>query len=302
MFANFKNNFSLNCMKNIMFILVFLFYINCDLFFRSNKQDFVKTPNSIEAKNQDEIQDRKNTIILTTLDWQPYIGQDLPNYGYVYQIVKKIYEQRGYKVVIKFYPWARTMQLAASGEIDGYFPEYYNEDLKKDFYFSDPYPGGPAGFYGRKDINYKFKTQYDMKDFHALTSYRIGIVRGYTNTKYFDSANYLQKEETTDDLSNLKKLYYNRVQLIFIDPNVANYLIRTYLIKQYPDYFEKTYFITPELEYKFLYVCIARKAPYAQKKLQDFNAGLKELKQTGELNKLLRENHFNEKGIWDPSL
>ena len=66
MFANFKNNFSLNCMKNIMFILVFLLYINCDLFFRSNKQDFVKTSNSIEAKNQDEIQDRKNTIILTT--------------------------------------------------------------------------------------------------------------------------------------------------------------------------------------------------------------------------------------------
>ena len=35
-----------------------------------------------------------------------------------------------------------------------------------------------------------------------------------------------------------------------------------------------------------------------KKKIQDFNAGLKELKQTGELNKLLRENHFNEKGIW----
>ncbi|GIX42136.1 MAG: hypothetical protein KatS3mg129_1869 [Leptospiraceae bacterium] len=139
-----------------------------------------------------------------------------------------------------------------------------------------------------------------MKDFTALKPHKIGIVRGYTNTKYFDEADYLQKEETDSDLNNLKKLYYNRVQLIFIDPNVANYLIRTYLIKDFPDFFKKTYFLKPELEYKYLYVCISKKAPYALKKLNDFNEGLKEWKENGKLKELIEQYHFDEKGIWHP--
>lgn len=242
--------------------------------------------------------DRENTILIATLDWQPYIGQDLKNYGYVYQLVKEIFEDKGYKVQIQFYPWSRTMQKALSGEVDGYFPEYFNEELKKDFYFSNPYPGGPVGFYGRKDVQYQFKTQYDMKDFRALIPYQIGIVRGYTNTKYFDEAKYLKKQETVDDLSNLKKLYYNRVQLIFIDPNVANYLIKTYLIQKYPDYFEKTYFLEPELEYKNLYVCINKKVPNAKKKINDFNEGLLKFQRNGKLKNIIQSGGFNEKGIW----
>lgn len=279
------------------FVLIFILFLTyCDVFLNY-------TSENIEEKKENTTSlDRKKTIQLTTLDWQPYIGQDLQDYGYVYQIVKQIYESKGYKVEIKFYPWARTMQLAITGGVDGYFPEYFNEDLKKDFYFSDPYPGGPVGFYGRKDIKYNFKTQYNMKDFTLLKPYKIGVVRGYTNTKYFDAANYLQKEETSDDLSNLKKLYYNRVQLIFIDPNVANYLVRTYLIKEIPDFFEKTYFLMPELEYKYLYVCISKKAPYAEKKLNDFNTTLKEWLQNGKIKEIILKYHFDEKGIWNPPL
>lgn len=253
----------------------------------------------INVQNKDTY-DRTNTIILTTLDWQPYIGQDLKDYGYVYQLVKNIYESKGYKVIIQFYPWARTMKKAYSGEADGYFPEYYNEELTKDFYFSLPYPGGFAGFYGKKEIQYQFRTQYDMRDFTALLPYSIGVVRGYTNTKYFDAANYLKKQETVDDLSNLKKLYYNRVQIIFIDPNVARYLIQTYLIEKYPDFFDKTYFLEPELEYKYLYVCINKKVPFAKKKIDDFNQGLLEFQKTGRLKQIVQKGGFDDKGIWQP--
>ncbi len=195
-------------MKNLFWVL-FLFFLSCDIFI---KESFNPSQISIHTKENQNI-DRKKTILLTTLDWQPYIGQDLKDYGYVYQLVKQIFEYKGYSVVIKFYPWARTMKLAISGEVDGYFPEYFNEDLKKDFYFSDPYSGGPAGFYGRKDISYQFKTEYNMKNFEKLIPYKIGVVRGYTNTEYFDMASYLKKEETIDDLSNLKKTIFQESRI-----------------------------------------------------------------------------------------
>ncbi|MFN3604989.1 MAG: substrate-binding periplasmic protein [Leptonema sp. (in: bacteria)] len=277
--------------KSILFLLFLMPFSFC--------KEKVENQFSTDSLSQENT-DREHTIILTTLDWQPYIGQDLRDYGYVYQLVKEVYESKGYKVQIQFYPWARTMNKASSGEADGYFPEYYNEELAKNFYFSLPYPGGPAGFYGRKDIRYEFKTQYDMKDFTALIPYSIGVVRGYTNTKYFDEAKYLKKQETVDDLSNLKKLYYNRVQLIFIDPNVARYLILNYLLERYPDFFNRTYFLEPELEYKYLYVCINKKVPLAKKKIIDFNEGLKEFQKTGRLKQILYQGGFNDKGIWKP--
>lgn len=172
--------------KYLMFFLIFLNLILC----REEKKELQ------QISLKESTIDRTSTIHLATLDWQPYIVQDLNNYGYVYQLVKEIFEDKGYKVQIRFYPWSRTMQKSLLGEVDGYFPEYFNEELKKDFYFSNPFPGGPVGFYGRKDIKYQFKTQHNMKDFRALISYQIGIVRGYTNTKYFDEANYLTKQET----------------------------------------------------------------------------------------------------------
>ncbi len=264
------------------------------------KKQIVKEESVLNKHSETKEKLDSTKIILTTLDWQPYIGRDLPNYGYVYQIVKYAFEKKGYKVEIRFLPWARTMNLALNGEADGYFPEYYNSELEKDFYFSDPFPGGPVGFYAREDIQYKFQTEYNMKNFYALTPFKIGIVRGYTNTKYFDEANYLNKDETTDDLSNLKKLYYNRVQLIFIDPNVAKYLIQSYLIQRYPDYNEKTYFMRPELEYKPLYVCINKKVKNAQKKINDFNEMLSYLKKEGLLKQILKNANFDEKGNWNP--
>jgi polar amino acid transport system substrate-binding protein len=58
-----------------------------------------------------------------------------------------------------------------------------------------------------------------------LQSKRIGVVRGYINTKMFDLATYLDKHEATTDHINLKKLYFKRLDLIVIDKNVADHLI-----------------------------------------------------------------------------
>lgn len=79
---------------------------------------------------------------------------------------------------------------------------------------------------------------------------------------------------------------------------MANYLIKTYLVQKYPDYFEKTYFLEPELEYKYLYICINKSVPNSEKKLKDFNEGLLKFQRTGKLKKIIQSAGFNERGIW----
>jgi polar amino acid transport system substrate-binding protein len=203
------------------------------------------------------------TIYLNSLEWPPYIGKNLPNQGYVAQFVKSAFAIEGIKLEIKFLPWMRAYKNAKSGISDGLFPEYYSTENEKDFFYSKPFPGGPIGFYKRKDNPIKFSKLVELQ------SKRIGVVRGYINTKMFDLATYLDKHEATTDHINLKKLYFKRLDLIVIDKNVADHLIE----KNNPDFRSSLEFMYPILEEKPLYIVFSKKSKNVKLNLFHFNKG-----------------------------
>ena len=61
-----------------------------------------------EQKQQAAAVTSNADVQLATLDWQPYVGQDLPNKGYVYQLVEQVFAEQGLTVNIQFLPFART--------------------------------------------------------------------------------------------------------------------------------------------------------------------------------------------------
>ncbi len=224
----------------------------------------------------------KTTITLTTLDWEPYIGQSLKKQGYVAEIIRESYKRSGYLVKLKFTPWSRTVNLAKIGQVDGYFPEYYADGIKTFAMFSEPFKGGPMGFFKQKKSNIEFQTLQDLKP------YKIGIVRDYVNTKEFDEADYLFKEPVSNDLINLKKLIGGRIDLIIADQFVGMYLMDKYSLKGR----DNIEFMSPPLEIKDLYLCISKKASGANRKLEAFNKGLKEIMTDGTLDKILSIHGF----------
>ena len=60
-------------------------------------------------------------IILTSLDWEPYIGEKLHTNGPLAEILKRAFEIEGYELKIIFYPWIRAVNEAekAHDGIDG---------------------------------------------------------------------------------------------------------------------------------------------------------------------------------------
>nr|WP_230413477.1 transporter substrate-binding domain-containing protein [Zooshikella ganghwensis] len=108
------------------------------------------------------------------------------------------------------------------------------------------------------------------------------------NTKEFDDADYLKKEESISDNVNLKRLYKDRVQLIFIDKYVAQYIIAT----RYPWYSLELEFMNPALEIKELYIVFSKKAEDYQKKLALFNSGLKQIKEDGTMEEIMSKHGF----------
>ena len=257
----------------------------------------------------------EKTINLTTLDWQPYIGADMKDFGPVHELVVEAFKRKGYRICTAFFTWERTNKMGSQGvEADGYFPEYYSKDYEDKLAFSKGYPAGPAGFFKRKDKNLKFKTKPGMQNFKKLKPYKIGVVRGYVNTapldeaigqfavdikdpverkKAMESAYLLKNRDPADsDLQNLEKLYHDRVQLVFIDPNVAAYHMEKTLTAKYRDIDTKLEFMTPPLIIHKIYTCISKNAKNYKEKLKDFNEGIAEINKDGTLRKIMEKHGF----------
>lgn len=232
-------------------------------------------------------------VKLSSLNWEPYIGKSLPGYGYVYELVDAAFKKSGYDIKVLFVPWARALLMAQRGDVDAVFPEYYSKERSDEFAFSKPFLGGPVGFYKRKDNLTEYSVDprvHQDKALLDLSGYKFGIVRGYVNTQAFDRANYLFKEDVVDDFTNLKRLYFDRIQFIFIDKFVAEHILN----KQLPSYKDELVFMDPPLEVKNLYLAFSRNAPDYDAKLQAFNQGLDMIKADGTLQKIYEKHGFKE--------
>lgn len=233
----------------------------------------------------------ETTVTLATLDWAPYIDDDLPGKGYVYEVVATAFERSGFKADIQFFPWARAVYSVEHGEVDALFPEYYDEERKKTCVFSDSFPGGPVGLFKRKSMDVKWAAHpqtEQTKALQALKKHTFGVVRGYVNTKEFDQATFLKKEAVRCDELNLKKLDYGRLDFIFIDKFVALYLIKT----KFPQFKDKLEFMEPAMEIKPLYLAFSRKSPDYKVKLQAFNEGLDKIISDGTIEKIMKKHGF----------
>ncbi|SHO47291.1 substrate-binding periplasmic protein [Desulfopila aestuarii] len=238
----------------------------------------------------------EKTVHFATLDWEPYVGQNIKNNGYVTEIVIEAFKRSGYTTEIIFYPWARAVRTAEYGEVDGIFPEYYDEGRKKSFVFSDPFPGGPVGLYKRKDTaaTYSVDPQTNQTEaLRGLAAYRFGVVRGYINTAEFDAADFLKKDEGFSDEINIKKLYNRRIDFMFIDKFVAEHLITD----KFPEFAAELEFMVPPLENKLLYVAFSKQAADYQEKLSAFNQGLAQITADGTLAAIIKRHGFEHHDI-----
>ncbi len=219
----------------------------------------------------------KGSITLATLDWAPYVGQKLPNYGFTSEIISAAFKRAGYTVKIEFLPWARVLQEVETGKYDAGYPAYYSNERAQKYLLSDAFANGITGFYKRKADTIAYTSLQDLKP------YRIGVIMGYVNSPEFDAASYLQKEEAIDEATNLNKLLAKRIDLTVLDKFTAQYVISTSL----PAGKDALEFLEPPLLVQPLHVMVSRQTQGAEQKLRDFNEGLKQIRADGTLDQIL---------------
>ncbi|MBQ4835978.1 MULTISPECIES: substrate-binding periplasmic protein [Pseudoalteromonas] len=266
-------------------------------FFKSGQyQMIVGTPHEngyLFSKNP-----TKEQLHLVTLDWPPYIGDQLCNKGWVFQFTISLLVDQGYPVYVEFLPWARAVKAAESGRADILFPEYFIEDASpSDNYegktrrellaLSNAYPGGEIGFIKRRGERDSFEG-----NLNALKGTTIGVVRGYQNTPEFDAM--MDNGEfvivkAVDDLQLVKLLVGKRVDLIIGDPKVLRFTVsysnlskseKVTLLRALED-------VQPALRYNNLFFALSKKKPRWRQVLNDINKGLYIFNNSGETERII---------------
>lgn len=227
-------------------------------------------------------------IMLSTLEWPPYTGQGLYQNGYAHQVVSRAFALAGLEPVIRFYPWARALQMAESGKADGAFPEYYAPQIRQDMLFSDAFPGGAAGLLKLRSnpVTLAPAGEHGEVSFAPLAGLHLGLVRGYVNHPTLDTDPLIRRSYARDDLQNLEKLLSRRVDLIFIDFNVARYLIDQTFAERAAE-FE---ILQPALMHPTLHLIMPSQNPQSREHMASFNRGLKALRDSGELKRIMQSH------------
>jgi len=233
-------------------------------------------------------------IILTSLDWEPYIGEKLHNNGPLAEILKRAFELEGYELKIIFYPWIRAVNEAekAHDGIDGYFPEYYDKSKEANFIFSDSFFESEVGLLINKNkintINYKYDKNNLNNTYSKMYNLKFGVVRGYINEEKFDANKNLKKIESVSDEKNLMMLDEGNVDAVMIDKHIAHYYL-----KNNPDLLftrNKFVFLTPPIYIHKLFVAWSKSGSDVNNKIKILNNGLEKLKKSGEILKMLKKH------------
>ena len=213
-------------------------------------------------------------VRITTLDWPPYTGKDLPLGGATTEVVRAGFEKSGHQIEVEYRPWKRAIDMAKKGTdaVVAYFPGYHCRH-QEGFVASEPIGNGPLGFAEHVDAPMSWKSVDDIGE----QQLKIGTVLGYANTDEFDAkvgTGYILAVPSNDDTTNLKKLIRKRIDAVVIDKLVLEYLKATEAsLKGGAD---KLRFNAKPLEEKTLYLCF-RDDPVGHEALKIFNSGVIEI-------------------------
>ncbi|MBB1488030.1 substrate-binding periplasmic protein [Oceanospirillum sediminis] len=224
-----------------------------------------------------------STVTLVSSDWPPYTGPNLKNNGFTAEIIKQALAYSGITSHFIYMPWKRAMESARAGEVDALYSAYYSYERAASYLLTEPYISSELMFAVHKD-----SALSGYNELADLVQYRIGVVRGYVNNQEFDQADYLNKEEVTNDQLNLKKLMGRRVDLIVIDKYVALHLLSS---MNYPE--NSIRFLDKPLDMKPVYVMFSRENIQSPARVEAFNRGLQAIKAAGIYQKILKMYGFS---------
>lgn len=210
-------------------------------------------------------------VRLTNGDWPPFLSPELPDHGTISRKVRKAFHQVGVNVEFGFFPWKRSLALAAQGSWDGSVAWRKTPERERDFYFSEPL------FYCNYVFFHRRQRPIDWRQLAELRGYRIGATLEYDYGPAFRQAwqqRSIQVDVADTDEQNLRKLLAGRIDLFPVTREVGEFLLQTRFTPE--EAAQLTYHPRPLLTQP-MYLLLNRKRPEHAQLIKQLNRGLRQL-------------------------
>jgi len=220
----------------------------------------------------------KETVRLAAGEWKPYVSSSMNHYGHFSRIVTQAFALEGVDVEYGFFPWKRSMLIAAQGAWDGTLPWGYQKDRIENFHHSESVTMQRYFFFHLK------RFEFDWKSYRDLRGITIGASSIYNYKNEFQHA---EKEgeikvvRVGTESQLIKLLLAGRIQLALIERRIAQDLMCRSFSPEETD--QITYH--PKLQSEGgLHLLLSNKHKRNQGLIEKFNRGLKRLQTSGKAN------------------
>lgn len=227
---------------------------------------------------------QEKTVVLATADYEPILGEKLPDGGVFSALTREAFRRVGYRFEVKFVPWKRAIKQAEVGDYDGVLGAMLTPEREPFFTNTEAIMPFKHLFFSRSEQTITYT------DLRELKSYRIGIIRGSAIEETLTAAG-LTLESVTTYEQNLKKLMQERIDLMVGD----NFLMLD-LLKKYPEYKGKVNPVSPPIKISTLQNLISKARPDHTTVVADFNRALQEMKADGTFNAIVGKFGFSK--LW----
>lgn len=240
------------------------------------------SPGPTAARARDQATAPTRLKLLTT-EYAPYMSSARADGGVALALGRAALERAGIAAEVLFRPWARVLAEAERGGADGVLGIWHEASRERYLAYSQPLGiSNRIGFIARVG---SMMAVDDLTRLRQLPGLRIGTVRGYANPPRFEEMGF-QTDLAVDDASNLRKLLAGRVDLVLIDKGVAFHLLQTQLQSVAAQF----QWLEPAVADMPLHMALSRRRADHPAVLRDINRGLAELRDSGEMAKILKRS------------
>lgn len=227
-----------------------------------------------------------------TGDWVPYVDQRREDGGALSRLVRDIFEAAGYQVEFVYYPWDRNLLMLEHGTLDAVMPYICNNARQRVSTCSDAVVKGEVVLFQRKDRTLDWQHVEDLK------SFRIATTLGYSYGPQFDAAlqaGQLQVQQSGKEDTGFRLLELGRVDFHPQDRAVGYAMLRRLFTP------EARAAITHHprlLNTEPLHLLFRKNDARADQLREVFNAGLRRLAESGELERLQQALYSGNADQW----
>ncbi|MFW5497996.1 MAG: substrate-binding periplasmic protein [Maridesulfovibrio sp.] len=156
---------------------------------------------------------------ITSLDWEPYSGKELPDQGKSIAKLRQALQSIGIILEVEFLPWARAKAMAVQPEYIGYFPAW-PEEVNEGFIASPAVDKSKIAIMAPRHICIPDSIDY------LFAKHIVGLVKTY---KYPEEITEPAKryednvDQAPDENSLVQKLIRGRCEVAITDPSVMDY-------------------------------------------------------------------------------